>query len=107
MALQFPSLDPPGPQGSYGTFEGVCIGGPYDKRSISHSYHAFSLPEYRLTEAHVTPRSPFEPRPMEYHEYTFTALRVDDGGRPIGVWLYRGLTLRDVYEKLLTAYERS
>lgn len=92
---------------SYENFEGVCVGGPYDKRSISHTYHAFSLPEYRIAEDQVTARSPFEPHPMEYHQYTFTVLPVGDGGRQIGVWLYRGLTLRDAYAKLLTAYERS
>lgn len=92
---------------AYENFDGVCIGGPYDKRGVSNTSDRFSLPDWRLAEAHVTPQSPFEPRPMEYHQYTFTTLRVDDGGRPIGVWLYRGLTLRDVYEKLLTAYERS
>ncbi len=92
---------------TYEMFEGLCIGGPYDRRSIAHTHHGFSLPDWRLAEADVTLPSPFEPRPMEYHQYTFTALRVDDGGRPIGVWLYKGLTLRDAYEKLLTAYERS
>lgn len=43
---------------SYENFEGVCVGGPYDKRSISHTYHAFSLPEYRIAEDQVTARSP-------------------------------------------------
>ena len=92
---------------AYENFDGVCVGGPYDKRGVSHTSDRFSLPDYRVAASDVTPQSPFEPCAMEYHQYVFTALRVDDGGRPIGVWLYRGLTLRDAYEKLLTAYERS